>query len=184
MSQMNLESLSELSMLELFRMEVETQAVAMTEGLLAVERDADPAPRLRELMRAAHSLKGAARIVGRTAAVRISHAMEDCLVAVQARNRSLSQELIDTLLQAVDVLGSIAQASDEGMERWEDEQKHTMDALVLSLSSSGENLLAAVAAEGSRASSPQAIRPEGDLSRSGSGREPGEQSEVSRNQAA
>jgi two-component system, chemotaxis family, sensor histidine kinase and response regulator WspE len=184
MSQMNLESLSELSMLELFRMEVATQTVAMTEGLLAVERDADPAPRLRELMRAAHSLKGAARIVGRTAAVRISHAIEDCLVAVQARNRSLSQELIDTLLQAVDVLGSIAQASDEGIERWEDEQKQAMDALVLSLSSSGENLLAAVAAEGGRASSPRAIHPEGDLSRSGSGREPGEQSEVSRNQAA
>src|ERR1700693_3625899 len=104
---MDLDSLSELSMPELFRMEVETQAVAMTEGLLALESDTDPAPRLRELMRAAHSLKGAARIVGRHAAVRISHAMEDCLVAVQTLNRSLSPGLIDTLLQAVDVLGSI-----------------------------------------------------------------------------
>ena len=42
---MDLGSLSDLSMLELFRMEVETQAAAMTRGLLALERDADPAPR-------------------------------------------------------------------------------------------------------------------------------------------
>src|ERR1700685_273048 len=117
MSSLDLEDLSDLSMLELFRMEVGTQAAALTGGLLALERDADPAPRLRELMRAAHSLKGAARIVDRNTAVRISHAMEDCLVAVQTRNRSLSQKLIDILLQAVDVLGSIAQVSDEDIER-------------------------------------------------------------------
>ena len=38
-------------------------------------------------MRAAHSLKGAARIVGLDAAVRVAHAMEDCFVA---RSREIS----------------------------------------------------------------------------------------------
>jgi two-component system sensor histidine kinase and response regulator WspE len=34
-------------------------------------------------MRAAHSLKGAARIVGMDAGVSVAHVMEDCLVAAQ-----------------------------------------------------------------------------------------------------
>ncbi len=135
MSNMDLERMSELSMLELFRMEVETQAAALTEGLLALERDADVGPRLRDLMRAAHSLKGAGRLVGRNSAVRISHAMEDCLVAVQSGKRALSNELIDTLLRAVDVLNSIAQVSDENLESWEEEQKPAINALLPFLSS-------------------------------------------------
>ena len=42
-------------------------------------------------MRAAHSLKGAARIVGLDAAVRVAHAMEDCLVAAQKGRSSSSR---------------------------------------------------------------------------------------------
>src|SRR5450631_786175 len=98
MSQVDSDNLSELSMLELFRMEVETQSTVLTEGLLGLERDVDPAQRLEELMRAAHSLKGAARIVGRQTGVRVAHAMEDCFVAAQKKQRTISGELIDTLL--------------------------------------------------------------------------------------
>jgi two-component system sensor histidine kinase and response regulator WspE len=159
MSSMDLESLSDLSMLELFRMEVETQAATMTEGLLALERDADPAPRVRELMRAAHSLKGAARIVGRNVAVRISHAMEDCLVAVQTRKRPLSQELIDTLLQAVDLLGSISQVSEEAIESWEGQQSQRIEALLLSLSSAVQSPRPPAAPVRERAERPEVSRP-------------------------
>src|SRR5580698_8257918 len=159
MSSMDLESLSDLSMLELFRMEVETQAATMTDGLLALERDADPAPRVRELMRAAHSLKGAARIVGRNVAVRISHAMEDCLVAVQTRKRPLSQELIDTLLQAVDLLGSISQVSEEAIESWEGQQSQRIEALLLSLSSAVQSPRPPAAPVRERAERPEVSRP-------------------------
>ena len=38
-------------------------------------------------MRAAHSLKGAARIVGLDAGVGVAHAMEDCFVAAQTGSR-------------------------------------------------------------------------------------------------
>ena len=44
----------------------------------------------------------------------------------RAEKRPLSQELIDTLLQAVDLLGSIAQVSDEALESWEDEQSNRL----------------------------------------------------------
>ncbi|WP_031213415.1 Hpt domain-containing protein, partial [Mesorhizobium sp. LSJC280B00] len=99
---------SQFSMLDLFRAELETQSQALTSGLLALERDPVSAQSLDACMRAAHSLKGAARIVDLTPAVEVAHAMEECLVAAQRGRLSLSREHIDTLLKGVDLLGSIA----------------------------------------------------------------------------
>ena len=70
-------------MLDLFRMEAESQTQVLTAGLLALERDPAAADQLEACMRAAHSLKGAARIVGLEAGVSVAHAMEDCFVAAQ-----------------------------------------------------------------------------------------------------
>ncbi|MER9852002.1 hybrid sensor histidine kinase/response regulator [Mesorhizobium sp. M0106] len=99
---------SQFSMLDLFRAELETQSQALTSGLLALERDPVSAQSLDSCMRAAHSLKGAARIVDLTPAVEVAHAMEECLVAAQRGRLSLTREHIDTLLKGVDLLGSIA----------------------------------------------------------------------------
>ena len=55
------------------------------------------------LMRAAHSLKGAARIVNHQPAVTLAHAFEDCFVAAQHGKIQLRQDAIDTLLQGVDL---------------------------------------------------------------------------------
>ena len=126
---------ADLSLLELFRMEVEVQSTVLTECLLGLEQDADTAPRLQELMRAAHSLKGAARIVGRHGAVRIAHAMEDCFVAAQKKERVLSAQSIDTLLRGVDFLNRMAQVPDEALKAWETEQKEAITTWVGSLSS-------------------------------------------------
>ena len=41
MSNSDIDNLGDLSMLELFRMETETQSTVLTEGLLGLERDAD-----------------------------------------------------------------------------------------------------------------------------------------------
>src|SRR5439155_1607800 len=57
------QDLSQFSMLDLFRVEAETQAQVLTAGLLALERDDAAGSQLEACMRAAHSLKGAARIV-------------------------------------------------------------------------------------------------------------------------
>lgn len=105
---MTAKDLSELSMLELFRAEVENQAPLLTAGLLALERDPDAADQLEACMRAAHSLKGAARIVDIGAAVGVAHAMEDCFVAAQEGRLRLRQGHIDLLLGGVDLLARFA----------------------------------------------------------------------------
>jgi two-component system sensor histidine kinase and response regulator WspE len=78
---MSAEDLSDLPMLDLFRLEAETQVQALIENLLVLERVPMAAEPLEACMRAAHSLKGAARIVGLNAGVGVAHAMEDCFVA-------------------------------------------------------------------------------------------------------
>jgi two-component system sensor histidine kinase and response regulator WspE len=134
MSQMDLGALRGLSMLDLFRQEVDTQSTLLTGGLLELERGGDATDRLEELMRVAHSLKGAARLVGRATAVRIAHAMEECLVAVQRVHHHPSALLIDALLAGMDLLNRDTQVSDEGLAVWEAEQQPTIDAVLASLS--------------------------------------------------
>jgi two-component system sensor histidine kinase and response regulator WspE len=99
-----------MSMLDLFRLEAEEQVQALTAGLLALERTPAAAQELEACMRAAHSLKGAARIVGLTAGVGIAHALEDCFVAAQAGRLHLAPVHFDLLLRGVDLLNRISDA--------------------------------------------------------------------------
>lgn len=102
------EDFSQVSMLNLFRAELESQSQALVSGLLTLERDPVAADALEGCMRAAHSLKGAARIIELTPAVEVAHAMEECLVAAQRGHLRLRREHIDTLLQGIDVLKLVA----------------------------------------------------------------------------
>ena len=81
---------TQLSMLELFGVEAENQTAILTSGLLELERDSGAPAQLEVLMRAAHSLKGAARIVNLAATVRVAHAMEDCFAMAQQGKLILS----------------------------------------------------------------------------------------------
>lgn len=102
--QMNSDQLRDASLLELFQMEAVSQAEVLNGGLLALERDPTSAVHLEACMRAAHSLKGAARIVDLEPGVRIAHVMEDVLVDAQAGRLLLESRHIDVLLQGVDLL--------------------------------------------------------------------------------
>ena len=83
MSARDTKDLSELSMVELFRLEVENQSAVFTENLLGLEQNPTDATILGALMRAAHSLKGAARMIDNDAAVSVAHKLEDLFVAAQ-----------------------------------------------------------------------------------------------------
>ncbi|MBL0841094.1 hybrid sensor histidine kinase/response regulator [Pseudomonas mediterranea] len=102
------DQMRDASLLELFSLEAEAQTQVLSAGLLALERDPTQADSLESCMRAAHSLKGAARIVGVDAGVSVAHVMEDCLVSAQERRLVLRAEHIDALLQGTDLLTRIA----------------------------------------------------------------------------
>ena len=105
--------LSQFSMHDLFRMEAREQARVLTDGLLLLERAAggsaaDPGT-LAAMMRAAHSIKGAAAIVGMQPSVRVAHALEDVLIAAQAGKVVLDAPGVDAMLDAVDLLRGLSE---------------------------------------------------------------------------
>lgn len=102
------DQMRDASLFELFTLEAEAQTQVLSSGLLALERDPTQAEYLEACMRAAHSLKGAARIVGVDFGVSVSHVMEDCLVSAQEGRLYLQPEHIDALLQGTDFLMRIA----------------------------------------------------------------------------
>ncbi|MFJ5295128.1 hybrid sensor histidine kinase/response regulator [Pseudomonas sp. NPDC088368] len=102
------DQMRDASLFELFTLEAEAQTQVLSAGLLALERNPTQADQLEACMRAAHSLKGAARIVGVNAGVSVSHVMEDCLVEAQEGRLHLKPEHIDALLMGTDMLMRIA----------------------------------------------------------------------------
>lgn len=96
--------LHDASLLDLYKMEADAQVRVLDAGLLALERDPAAAAHLAACMRAAHSLKGAARIVGLEGPVQIAHAMEDRLVEAQQARAPLDAAAIDALLRGADLL--------------------------------------------------------------------------------
>ncbi|MFM0227947.1 hybrid sensor histidine kinase/response regulator [Paraburkholderia dipogonis] len=101
------------SLIDLFREEARTQARVLNDGLLALDRAPRDAGALEACMRAAHSLKGAARIVGVQVGVELAHAMEDCFVAAQDGRALLDAAWIDELLRGVDIVARIGNDEDE-----------------------------------------------------------------------
>ena len=119
------------SMLELFQMEAKTQTDTLNAGLLALERNPSDARHLESCMRAAHSLKGAARIVNLTPAVPVAHVMEDCLVLAQEGRLHLTPAHIDTLLAGSDLLLRLGQLPAPGQSQ--PVEPATIDAYVARL---------------------------------------------------
>ena len=98
----------DMSMIELFKTELEIHTRKIEENLLKLEdqgneRDIEP------VMRAAHSIKGAARIVGLDIPVKLAHSMESLLTSIEQVDR----QQIDLLLRCNDLLTKAAQYSDE-----------------------------------------------------------------------
>ncbi len=123
----------DLSMQELFRVEAKNQTALLTNGLLELERTPAGPEQLEALMRAAHSLKGAARIVNLLPAEHIAHAMEDCFVAAQQGRLHLGEAHIDALLDGVDWLVTIAQHDENSLPQWQAVQGAACEAWLTKL---------------------------------------------------
>jgi two-component system sensor histidine kinase and response regulator WspE len=127
------QDLSAFSMLDLFRQEAEAQTAILNESLVALEQDPGNAGRLEVMMRAAHSLKGAARIVNLVPAVKVAHVLEDCFVAAQKGELVILPEVVDGLLRGVDMLVQIAHVAEAEAAAWQAGHQVEIDELVARL---------------------------------------------------
>ena len=108
------DDLGRQSLLALFHEEAQTQTRVLSTGLLTLERAPTDAAALEACMRAAHSLKGAARIVGLQDGVDVAHRMEEWFVAAQRATLVLTAAHIDVLLRGTDLLLRVGQPGTAG----------------------------------------------------------------------
>lgn len=136
---------SNFSLLDLFRTEVSEQGKILTEGLLSLEEGNSTASQLEALMRAAHSVKGAARLVGVEPVVRLAHVVEDVFVAAQNSELTLVSDHVDILLKGVDTIISISGLAENEIAAWEEPHKGEFDSLLKNISAirSGDTAKAA-----------------------------------------
>ncbi len=120
---------AEVSLFRLFREEVAAHTATLSAGLVELEADAANPQRIEPLMRAAHSLKGAARIVNIDPAVRLAHALEDALVAAQEGHVRLEPADIDQCLRAADLLATLSQIDEDAVPTWSAEHQARVEQL-------------------------------------------------------
>lgn len=124
---------SNMSMVDLFRIEVENQASVLMNGLLAIETTGGSGECIEPLMRAAHSIKGAARIISLDIIVNISHAMEDLLVAAQNSRMVLESGHVDVLLEGLDLITAISRTIRDESFTPSEEDKEKSEQIVASI---------------------------------------------------
>ncbi len=118
----------EPELLGLFVVEVEGAAPRLQEIVLSLEANGPSARDGEAGLRLAHSLKGAARIVGLTGLVGALHTAEDLLGAAQ-RGRALEGPEIDALLKLIDLLTELTRVAAAEVPAWIARRRSTLDDL-------------------------------------------------------
>ncbi|PSF35282.1 hybrid sensor histidine kinase/response regulator [Aphanothece hegewaldii CCALA 016] len=145
MSENNL-NLTNFSMLELFNIELDNQTEILNDNLLNLENylkknqlysTSEIIPLLESLMRAAHSIKGAARIVEIDEVVKLAHLMEDYFSATISQNIIPQTQHIDQILEGVDLLQKINQ--EENLKLWITKNQDNFDQIKSNISHLLEN---------------------------------------------
>ncbi|MCE9618992.1 MAG: hybrid sensor histidine kinase/response regulator [Planctomycetes bacterium] len=119
---------------ELFRAEIETHGAALNEGLLRLEKNPADVQPVDALMRAAHSIKGAARVIGLDLAVDLAHHMEDCLVSIQKKKEACTPERVEQLLGGTDILTQLSALKEAELPEWKSRNAAEINSLVTALS--------------------------------------------------
>jgi two-component system chemotaxis sensor kinase CheA len=98
----------------LFKMESEDHLQHLDEGLLRLESNPQDGATLEEVFRAAHSLKGAARMLGVRDIETVAHHFEDALGAAKRGRMILSPQTIDLLYGGLDAIRKLVQEAVTG----------------------------------------------------------------------
>ncbi|HVF73919.1 MAG TPA: hybrid sensor histidine kinase/response regulator [Acidimicrobiales bacterium] len=89
---------------QLFAEEAETRLLRLSTELLQLEEAGNDPELVASIFRDAHTLKGAAGMVGLDPVARVAHVMEDLLEELRQGERMASPRLVDGLLAAVDAV--------------------------------------------------------------------------------
>src|SRR5271169_5908594 len=89
-----------------FKIEAREIVADLSRDILGLEKEGAGADLMLRLLRQAHTLKGAARVVRLPRIAEIAHAMEDALAPHRGSSEVVSKEQIGQLLRQVDTISS------------------------------------------------------------------------------
>ncbi len=102
--------------LSVFMDECQEHLLTLNQSLLELEHNPDSSGILDKIFRAAHTLKGASATMGFNKMADLTHAMEDVLSKLRAKDLSVTAEIMNTLFEAVDLLETLTNKIGEGKE--------------------------------------------------------------------
>lgn len=89
---------------DLFKVECEEHLQQLNDGFLRLEKEPKDTKTLENVFREAHSIKGAARMVGESDIEMLAHRLEDILGAAKKEEFLLTSEIIDRMLHGLDAI--------------------------------------------------------------------------------
>src|SRR5512136_188561 len=89
---------------DFFLVEASEHLQLLNDGLLSLEENNENLSVVDEIFRSAHTIKGSAAMLGFNVISKLAHKMEDLLGKIRNQETSLSESVIDLLLQTVDSL--------------------------------------------------------------------------------
>ncbi len=126
------------ALLLLFLTELETQIAAITNGILALEKQPDNLEALSAMMRAAHSIKGAARAINLDYVVKLAHAVEDYLLLFKMK--AISSKDTDKILHCIDIFSRLLKIPLEKIPEWIANNRECFDAATACLKAQESSL--------------------------------------------
>ena len=92
---------------DLFKIESAEHISRLEDGFLRLEKEPENHALLEDVFREAHSLKGAARMLGLADIQDVAHSMEDIIGAAAKGRASLTSEAIDSLYKKLDAINRL-----------------------------------------------------------------------------
>ncbi len=124
----------DVDMFGLFCTELHNSLELINYNLLEIESATNHIDgQLEALMRAAHSIKGAARMIGIDGVVKLAHAMEDVFVVAQQHTIVLHKKIIDQILNCVDLLKQIESIAPQAIAQWTQDSTDYLNQFITNL---------------------------------------------------
>ena len=106
--------------LKVFMDEAEEHIQLLDEAIIKLEQEGDNQALLKEVFRAAHTLKGSSAMLGHERMTEVAHAMESLLDKLRNRSISINSNVTDALLVSLDALkqlkGEVVSQSDSDVD--------------------------------------------------------------------
>lgn len=118
------------NLVPLFIQELERAIPTITHHLIRIEGNMSSQRDLEALMRAAHSIKGSAKVLSLESIISLAHVMEECFEKAKGGTVALSPSFIDLLLKAVDSLDALAKTEPKQIDIWLKNNERALEELI------------------------------------------------------